>query len=201
MQQEEIIRNVLKECFAHIKNPDEFENYFNYRERRYAVEFAIDFFEGGEIPERVIDVGLRVIDVDFLGFLWCTNRRLFFAGQTENKMFKKPQPDYRQFSYESIARVQFERGGFLSSAKIILHIYTTSARGKLETVSFSSLGNRDKVHEFVDYVTRKRRPLASQTAEESDFITQLERLGRLKTEGLISQEEFQVAKKKLLNCS
>jgi hypothetical protein len=206
MQRIKVVQNVLQECFSDVNNPNYVNQYVidSERVKNKTVEFAIDFFQADEIPEKAIDVDFEYQDdldtKTSKGFLWSTSKRVFFAGKAGGGLFKRSQPYYREFPYGSIARIEFERGGLLSSGKITLHISTTSAQGRVTQVCFSGARSKDKLQEFADYVIRKiNTPVAPQASRESDFIAQLERLGKLKAKGLLTEEEFQAAKKKLLD--
>ncbi len=171
-----------------------------------AIKMAADFFQVDEIPESVTEASF-LYDRPKLsrGYLWATNKRIFFAGTKDEGFLKSPQPFYKEFSYGSIATIQVEEAGLFSSTKIILHILTNSANGNVVKVEFSVSRAEEKWVDFVDFVEEKIDDTTISANDspvnsiETDFITQLERLGRLKSQGVITETEFLVAKKKLLN--
>lgn len=166
------------------------------------LKYAIAAFKLEEIPERVMLVSMQYqAAVSLVGFLWITNRRLLFVTAIGNATIGS-HPLYREISYSSIRKIIFEQSHWFQNAKLILHLDS-------EKVLFESIVKPQPLQQFVDYLREKvadPRSLAPDTetmfAEETtniDLISELERLNNLKKEHAVTEEEFEIAKKKLLS--
>ena len=103
-------------------------------------------------------------------------------------------------------------GGFLGGNKkeIILFIETAvgnkflamadeKSYGKLvKQTNNAAVKSREDIA-LEEFVTTNNATTNKSESEESDFISELERLGSLKEKGLLTEEEFVTAKAKLLN--
>ncbi|HVO41943.1 MAG TPA: SHOCT domain-containing protein [Aggregatilineales bacterium] len=170
-----------------------------------SIKYALEAFRPDEIPEHGMLVSLEVTGTSaFYGFLWITNRHLLFAGAVGGFLVK-PRPVYRDYTYRSIRNVRFLEGRRFQGAKIILEIADSP-----EKVVFASIAKNDRLQKFVDYLQARiagkaspATPDADEALESamgnSDFIVGLERLNQLKSQGALTEEEFQAAKKKLLD--
>jgi hypothetical protein len=169
----------------------------------------VDLLQTDEVPEKAVQIwwydvphaNARVED----GILWCTNKRIFFAGSYKEGMFASAKSFYKDFSLGSIATIRFDSSGFLSLPKIILSIYTTRADGSVSTVTFEVSGPKEPGKIFVEYVRKKlegrheETSVSMQSNSSDDLLDKLERLAKLHEQGILSDDEFQVAKKKLFN--
>jgi len=165
-----------------------------------SIGYASEFFQYDELPEKVLDVEYTWDETP--GYLWVTNKRVVFVGA---KSLIGKEPVYKEFMYGSITAIIHNKklGGF---DKIVLSVSTSVASGHVEQVEFKLTSNakREKVIEFVEYVRTKVANWSGTSSrdtpnkEESDLVGELERLGKLRHKGLISEDEFQVAKRKLL---
>ncbi len=202
------IREVMQDCFSDVRNPQYVPNYVLNagKIKKKSIGFAMDFFQPGEIPEKAIDVSIGYrTDTGVKrseGFLWATNIRLFFAGKVNGGLFKSPYPFYREFAYSHIARVEFRKGNFSHGGSIVLHIRTNSASGDFERAMFDALLNTrgEALRVFADYASKKVETVAKtpQEKEGDDLVAKLERLNELKTREILTEEEFDAAKRQLL---
>lgn len=200
LNKQDMVRRVLTDFYEKERLVN---SYFKDKE----VQFAIDFLQANEQPEMIVRGSTAgEYEEPVSGYLWCTNVRLFFAG-AKGSILKKPV--YEEFHYGSIATVVYKpnRLGGLVGGELILHMSTTSAHGRVaqRKYSLSSTYGEHKNQAFVDYLRRRIDSLHPTSvtgsvpqAIKTDLVEQLERLGELKTQGLITEEEFQAAKKRLL---
>ena len=146
------------------------------------------FLDGGENTDAVIFGKVQDLFGYTKGGLWATNRRLLFVSQhfLGNGIV--------DFSYEKIERI-----GFIQTwPRMITFNFTGSGHFSLSFVdneiaqSFANLV-RSKLNSKPDddsYVDQK---------QPNDFLDELERLVILKNDGFLSEDEFIIAKKKLLD--
>ncbi|MDT2048032.1 SHOCT domain-containing protein [Priestia flexa] len=132
------------------------------------------------------------------GLLFATNDRMFFA-------FVRGVNQYiEEFDYSKMKGISLARDGFLSKE---LYIDYGSSRKK-----FDDIIDDDKFKDFLQVVnekivdnikkpitkTRQKKP-AVIDLEGVDKYKQLERIAELKDKGILTEEEFNVEKKKILN--
>jgi hypothetical protein len=160
------------------------------------MRFTQEFLHPNETADGFLRVG---------ALLWTTNIRMIWVGVGTSGAFEHPKPTYKEFSYGSIASVQTEKGRLLGSHRITFHIPTNLASGCVEHVSFEATDNYDLVQEFAEHVRKKIAALAHPSTAETQptnsgdqLIMQLERLANLRSQGSITDDEFNVAKRKLL---
>jgi hypothetical protein len=194
----EAVRNTLYKCF-----PDqEHANVDELFAKDKSINFAVDYLQAGELPERTTLVSLVISSGhSVFGFLWLTNRRLFFAA-AQSGLFMKPKPVYREYLYHDIHSVQFEKSRSFHSAKITLHMDETEQNKPI--VVFESIVDNDRLQAIIDYLQYKLanpHALAApvEEATDGDFIDGLERLRQLRDQGTITDAEFEAGKKKLLD--
>jgi len=140
-----------------------------------------------ELPERVVQ-GLYN---NSNGILVATNKRLIFI---DKGIFSLKVED---FPYDKMSSIQYRVG--LLWGEII--IFTSGNKAEIKQVLKGS------VRDFADYVrARITSPIqhasvpvgqVSQSNTE-DVVTQLEKLAKLKEQGILTEEEFQAKKKQLL---
>lgn len=124
------------------------------------------------------------------GVFVATNTRCFFL--YKGGLFNKVSSE--QFAYDKISSVEFKTG--MISAELI--IYTSGNKIQLSNITKEEV--RD-LCEFLNSQSRKKPEPAAPPASANtgnDMIAQLERLAHLKEIAAITEEEFIVAKKKLL---
>ncbi len=123
------------------------------------------------------------------GILVSTDKRLIFIDKGVMWGLK-----VEDFPFDKISSIQYETG--LMSGEII--IFASGNKAKIELVA------NDRCKAFCENV----RSLISNPQEKSqdsgpsnsgDMLEQLERLAKLKESGALSEEEFALAKKKLLS--
>jgi hypothetical protein len=130
---------------------------------------------------------------------------LGFSPGLLKRYFRSYHPIYKEFSLGSIATIHYNKKR-LGTSEIILNIRTTSASGKTVQVIFSEGINYRDTRDFIKYVQQKIASINAPATEASvsdssaseDFVSQLERLARLKEQGVLAEEEFEAAKRKLL---
>ena len=120
-----------------------------------------------------------------IGILVSTNRRLIFIDKGILYGLK-----VEDFPLNKISSIQYETG--LLSGKIKIH--TTGNITTIDKVEKTS------VRDFAEFV-RNKIELKAETKNENqnDIFDKLEKLGNLKDKGILSNEEFEIQKKKLLN--
>lgn len=183
------IWEVIHECNEHVSEKPLFPDNSDR-----SIRFAIEFFQSDELPEKAVASSLKHDYNNVSGYLWATNKRVLFVG-SQSILSKKPL--YREFTYKSISTILYEKK-FLSG-KIVLHVSTTAAKGSIASVEFESSG--EQAEAFVNYVRNRIDNLGSSESIQQvrvDFMAELERLAALKNQGLISDDEFAAAKRKLL---
>ena len=198
MPKTQAVRNALYLCF-----PDQPRAEVNTLvDTDKGLKYAIAAFKLDEMPERVMLVSLHYqAAVSLVGFLWITNRRLLFVTAIGNTVIGS-HPLYREIAYSSIRQIHFEQSRWFQNAKLILHLDS-------DRVLFESIVKPEPLQQFVDYLRNKvadphTSALDVETAfqpedDDRDFISELERLNNLKKEHVVTDEEFEIAKKKLLS--
>jgi len=172
-----------------------------------AMRFAEEFMALNEIPEMILRVSSTGDTSVGEAFLIATNERLFYSGGTGKGMLQSAKPDCREYAYRGIAKIQFEQGNAFKSSSLTFHVPTKAAKGNITKVTFKTFNIKEDIQRFVEYVRKKMTTVNrsigaadSQPApDDQDFVEKLERLGSLKNQGLITEDEFTAAKKKLLD--
>lgn len=122
------------------------------------------------------------------GIFIATNTRCFFLykGGFFNEIF------FELILYDKISNVEFN----MSIGQLI--IYTVSKKIEFQGII------KEELRDLCDFISsqarKKSEPAAAPASANTgnDMIAQLERLAHLKEQGAITEEEFTVAKKKLL---
>lgn len=162
------------------------KTYAKWLKQRYVKDIP-KYLGGDEWPEAVLfgkpNFGPR-------GGLWATNKRLLWVSHSVLG------PTVKDYTYEKINSTEhspiggvftmrFSTGGF--SAFTLFHV------------------DKNVVLRFTEFVRTKMTNISAPAraqpvtqASEVDLPAQLERLGQLKSQGLISEEEFKAAKARLL---
>jgi len=120
------------------------------------------------------------------GILVATTKRLVFVNK--GLMFGLKVED---FPYEKISSVQYETGLVFGK----LTIFASGNKAMIENMDKAS------TRTFGDWlrsrITKKEEPIQQANAGD-DKITQLERLGKLKEQGILTESEFNAQKKAIL---
>lgn len=119
----------------------------------------------------------------------CTNKRVLFLDK--GMLFGCKQ---LEIPLEKINSIEAKKGLFLGS----ITIWDGASAIKIDQIQKIAL------QPFVTAVNEMREAYKKQTSSnttttESDYIIQLEKLAELKEKGIITQEEFETKKKKILN--
>jgi hypothetical protein len=117
--------------------------------------------------------------------LVATDRRLIFI---DKEVFYGLKVE--DFSYDKVTSIQYEKEFMLASIDIIVsgEILEIDGVGKYEAELFC-----EKVRDFM-----ARPKEYFQSKAEPSILDQLEQLGKLKENGVLTEDEFQEQKKKLL---
>lgn len=189
---------------------------FAMRER--AATWTIDFLGEEESPYSCVQASTK--DAPYsdwgrkqeppTGLLCLTNRRIMFVCEDKGGLLTKHEPLLLQFDINSITAVRHDTTGTLIKSPLIhLHISTTAAGGHVTQVSFEVRldGKQHGITKrfIADVEDARRKPGSKQVTrsdantEESSVVRELRYLRTLKLEGLLSDAEFEAAKKKLLD--
>lgn len=122
------------------------------------------------------------------GILVSTNRRLVFVDKGLLYGLK-----VEDFPLDKITTIQYETGFLLGEIKI----HTSGNIAKIDNVEKAT------ARAFAEFVRNKLSQSKEATAtiinNQPDVYDQLEKLAKLKEQGILTQEEFDTQKKKLLN--
>ncbi len=131
--------------------------------------------------------------------IYITNRRVIWRNP---RMFGLKK-DYIDVDYRDISNIRMKKG--LLSTEIFL-----KSRFLSDEISLPAIDKQDAEQANMmirmginrellgQAITRERISPTVKAAEEEDPMEQLERLGRLRASGVITEEEFQAKKKELL---
>ena len=127
-----------------------------------------------------------------MGVLVATNKRLVFVDKGIVRV------RVEDFPYDKITSIQYETGWVMGTVTI----FASGNRAEIKNVM------RGRTRTFGDYVRARvsapaknassPAPSAAKPAEE-DVIDKLERLAKLKEQGILTEEEFNTQKSKLLD--
>lgn len=120
------------------------------------------------------------------GILVSTNRRLVFIDKGLLYGLK-----VEDFPLDKISSIQYETGLLLGKVKI----HTSGNIADIENVEKASART---FAEFVRDKLSQPKEVVNQTNSEPNVLEQIEKLGKLKESGILSEEEFIEHKKKLL---
>ncbi|MGE0560467.1 MAG: PH domain-containing protein [Flavobacteriales bacterium] len=124
-----------------------------------------------------------------IGILVSTNRRLIFIDKGLIYGLK-----VEDFPLDKISSIQYETGLIMGKLKI----HTSANIAVIDKV------DKNQVRNFAEFVRNKieskseSQNTSSSTVVESDIFDKLEKLGKLKDSGVLSEEEFNDQKTKLL---
>lgn len=124
------------------------------------------------------------------GILAATNKRLIFVDKGFLVGLR-----VEDFPYDKITSIQYETGLFFGKVTI----FSSGNKAEIDNI------NKIYVRDFAEYIrariTTIKEPvnMPTQRVDNSqDVITQIERLAKLKKDGILSEDEFIEQKKKLL---
>lgn len=127
------------------------------------------------------------------GVLVATNKRLVFVDKGWTKLVVE------DFPYDKISSIQYKTGLALGT----IMIFASGNNSEIKNVP------KDQTRAFADYVrarttgasdhaSEQKPPTSSDDTSGADPLDKLERLGRLREQGVLTEEEFQTQKQKLL---
>lgn len=120
------------------------------------------------------------------GLLVSTDRRLLFIDKGLIYGLK-----VEDFPLDKISSIQYETGMMFGKIKI----HTT---GNIAIIDYLDKSSCRKFAEFVRDKLSKPKEMLHQSSEQPDIISQIEKLARLKENGILTEDEFKEQKKKLL---
>jgi len=140
-----------------------------------------------ELPEKIVQ-GLYN---NGNGILVATNKRLIFV---DKGVFSLKVED---FPYDKISSFQYSTGMLMGG----IEIYASGNKAEIKSIA------KDQVKPFCEYVRARitktsphaSMPQAPVAATKDSVIDQLERLAKLKDQGILTDEEFKEQKQKILN--
>lgn len=141
-----------------------------------------------ELPE----LAIQGLYNNMSGLLVATNKRLIFV---DKGVFSLTVED---FPYDKVTSLQYNTGLAFGG----LEIYASGNKAEIKQVS------KNQIKPFAEYVRAritKATPHASYTQpvtpasnSNDDMISQLERLAKLKEQSILTEDEFQAQKRKIL---
>ncbi|MGG1685559.1 SHOCT domain-containing protein [Pseudalkalibacillus sp. NRS-1564] len=131
------------------------------------------------------------------GMLFATEVKVFFAFVRGNNQF------IEEFDYSKMKGISLARDGFTSKE---LYIDYGRGRKKFDDIiddgnfkSFLSVVNAKIAQSRNQPVSKERSNFKSNNPDTTDKYKQLEHIGKLKDKGILTEEEFQQEKQKILN--
>lgn len=139
-----------------------------------------------ELPEKIVQGMYN----NASGLLVATNKRLIFI---DKGLFSLKVED---FPYDKITSIQYSTGLLMGA----IEIYASGNKAEIKGVS------KDQVKPFAEYVRARITAPRSHASYEAatkaatdDVITQIEKLAKLKEQGIITEDEFVTKKQNLLS--
>lgn len=129
------------------------------------------------------------------GLLVATNKRLVFVNKGIGKL------KVEDFPYDKLTSIQYETGWMLGS----ITIFTSGNKAEIKNV------HKDQCKNFADNVRARITAVSGHASAPNvappsvtppsgaDVVDQLERLAKLKEQGILSDDEFRLQKEKILN--
>jgi hypothetical protein len=126
------------------------------------------------------------------GLLVSTNKRLVFVDKGMTKL------KVEDFPYDKISSIQYKTGMMLGE----ITIYSSGNKAEIKNVDKGQCRNfaesvRARVTATTEHASYKE-PAGQAADAGGDVVSQIERLGRLREQGLLTDEEFQAQKQKIL---
>jgi Bacterial PH domain/Short C-terminal domain len=126
------------------------------------------------------------------GLLVATNKRLVFVDKGMTKL------KVEDFPYDKISSIQYKTGMLLGE----IVIFSSGNKAEIKNVDKQGCRNfaesvRARVTAASEHASYKE-PVAQPAGDGGDVFSQIERLGRMRDQGLLTDEEFQAQKQKLL---
>ena len=124
------------------------------------------------------------------GVLVATNKRLMFVDKGITKL------RVEDFPYDKISSIQYKTGMMMGT----ITIFASGNKAEIKNVQ------KDRCKDFADYVRARSSasvehasaPASAPATGQDDVVSQLERLAKLKEQGILSDEEFATQKQKIL---
>jgi hypothetical protein len=142
-----------------------------------------------ELPEKIVQGTYNNRN----GILVATNKRLIFL---DKGIFSLKVED---FPYDKISSLQYASGLLLGG----IEVYASGNKAEIKNIA------KDQVKPFCEYIRAritKASPHASMSkapaatsGDGNSVIDQIERLAKLKKQGILTEEEFKDQKQKILN--
>ena len=124
------------------------------------------------------------------GILAATNKRLIFVDKGYTGRLR-----VRDFPYDKVTSIQYNTGFVMGG----ITIYSSGNKSEITNISKAVVGSfAEYVRARITAVTKHASAPVTPSTPQEDMISKLERLGALKDKGLISDQEFQEQKAKLL---
>lgn len=169
----------LDEIKSQIQNIDGTSKFFGFKE----IKQLPDILWEDELIEKLVQ-GLYN---NGQGILVATNKRLIFVDK--GLIYGLRVED---FPYDKITSIQYETGLLFGEIKI----FASGNKADIKQI------NKQQARDFAEYVrarissTKDHASMPHSTP--NDVIAQLEKLAKLKEQGILSEEEFLAQKKKIL---
>lgn len=174
----------LEEIKEQIKDIPQSQSFFSKKEVK---ELPSLLYE-----DEVVEHMMSGVYGDGIGVIFATNKRLLFV---DKSLFKLRVED---FPYEKISSIQYKLGLFMGQ----LEIFTSNNKAQIKNCSKDIVqGFVDKVRQRMSDGNKKKAEAepAKPSASADDFISKLERLAKLKEQGILTDAEFLQQKEKILN--
>jgi hypothetical protein len=189
-EQEKAVKSIVRAAYPQIAGI----------ETNPAVQMVLDFLEEGEMPEECFLTSLGMRGKERLGesgCLWATNKRLLFVAWIS--VFSK-KPMMLAFPYSSIEGINDKSGSILGFGGE--RLFAQLPQKKYTFIS-SQKGHSSDFADFLKqkWLVKDKAMLTTQIepkAEEPNLTDQLEKIAALREKGLLSEEEFKEAKRKIL---
>ena len=143
--------------------------------------------------DEIVEDAVRGLYNSRNGMLTATNKRLIFVDK--GKLWGLKVED---FPYDKVSSIQYSTG--IISGEIT--IYTSGNKAKIDMVAKSECARfAEHVRARITGVSKNQAKISSEknsSQNNEDFLEKLERLAKLKQNGILTEEEFVTAKKKLL---
>jgi len=173
--------STLEEIIAEIKNVDTIEK--NTHKKREVSELPNILWEN----EHIEKISSGRYEGGF-GIAVATNQRLLFIDKGMTGSLK-----VEDFSYDKINSIQFKTGMVMGEVEI----YSSGNKAKIDNILKQSV--RDFAEHIKSKITSKESQSIKTANQDDDIISKLERLAKLKEQGILNEEEFLEQKKRIIS--
>lgn len=198
-------------CYSDRRDPKGIAQYILNR-HKLEQQYARDFLMQNEAPKAIVPCSLdskyHQYDESVDGLLVATDIRVIFVGKTGFNFLGNAKPFYREFRYGSMGSIEYIKSWAFRSAKVIIHVLTTSATGSVTEIIFSCGQLTNGTQHLANFARsrmsnlsttpKQHQEVAYPSESNASWIAEIERLAKLREKDLITEEEFSTAKKKLL---